>query len=391
MVFYKDLHLKKIMTLLNDGNKSPRAMYVGGCVRDHILDLPIKDIDIATIHTPDKVTKILKQAFKILPIGIEYGTVVAVTPIGNVQITTLRHDIETNGRHAVVSFTDDWAEDAMRRDFTINTLLMDMRGNIIDPLQAGIRDLKRGIVRFVGDADERVGEDVLRILRYVRFHARFGRGALDNDYLKIFKQYKTLFQKLSRERVTEEILKTIQYPSAFKYLKQFERAQILPLPKIAQDQIKIFETLSKSKLMSTELALALWAHGSRTKWNRIKSYLKLSNAAMMHIDYILQGQKLFKATDRQTYLLLLYRYKRDVARHIIIFGLAKRGETSARIKSELKKCDALEAPVFPVSGKDLIARGFTAGPALGATLRALETKWIKSGFKSASLDAMLRK
>ncbi|MEC8664362.1 MAG: CCA tRNA nucleotidyltransferase, partial [Pseudomonadota bacterium] len=160
------------MTLLNEGRENPMALFVGGCVRNALIGAGTTDIDIATIHTPQQTTEILSaDGIQVIPTGVDHGTVTAVIDSVHYEITTLRRDVETTGRHAVVAFTADWREDAMRRDFTMNTLLADCDGNVYEPLGLGVEDAKSGRVVFVGEAEERIKEDYLRILRFFRFHA----------------------------------------------------------------------------------------------------------------------------------------------------------------------------------------------------------------------------
>src|SRR6185437_3989474 len=191
------------------GAEGGTARFVGGCVRDTLLGRPIGDIDIATPLTPDRVLARLKAAgIKAVPTGLVHGTVTAVTPQRHLEITTLRRDVETDGRHARIAFTADWAADAARRDFTMNALYLDADGNLFDPM-GGLADLRAGRVRFVGDAATRIREDVLRLLRFYRFHAQLGRGTADPTARAACHALAALLPSLSGERIAAETLKLL--------------------------------------------------------------------------------------------------------------------------------------------------------------------------------------
>ena len=186
-----------------------KAYVVGGCVRDAIVKRPIKDIDIATPQTPENVIKLLTaEDIKVIPTGIKHGTVTAVHGKETIEITTLRRDLDCDGRHAEVEFTNNWQEDAARRDFTMNALSMDLDGNIYDYFN-GIHDLHKGIVKFVGNPDARVQEDYLRILRYFRFEAHYGTHAIDKESLNACIKFKQNIESLSGERIQAEMFKLL--------------------------------------------------------------------------------------------------------------------------------------------------------------------------------------
>src|SRR5579859_1773793 len=185
------------------------ARFVGGCVRNTLIGKPVSDIDIATVLTPERVTEALKAAkLKAVPTGVEHGTVTAVAGGKPFEVTTLRRDVATDGRRAVVAFTDDWKEDAQRRDFTINALYAAPEGEVFDYFE-GISDLEAGRVRFVGDPVTRIREDYLRILRLFRFHAWYGEGALDPDALRAAAHERSGLARLSGERVSREMLRLL--------------------------------------------------------------------------------------------------------------------------------------------------------------------------------------
>lgn len=216
---------RTLMAALSSGGISAR--FVGGCVRDAILGLKPADIDIATPEEPQTVIHRLQAAkLKAVPTGIDHGTVTAVVPPSVFQITTLRRDVSTDGRHAVVSFGTDWAEDARRRDFTINALYADADGQLYD-FVGGRADLAAGIVRFIGTPAERVAEDYLRVLRFFRFHARFARGAPDTASLAACSAAAGRLDRLSGERIRDELLKILALPNVAEALALMQESGIL--------------------------------------------------------------------------------------------------------------------------------------------------------------------
>jgi len=225
----KNPNLMAVVDALSTGGTEIR--YVGGCVRDSLAGRPAGDIDIATPEPPEKtIEKIEAAGLKALPTGIAHGTVTAVSGGEPFEITTLRKDVKTDGRHAVVDFTDNWIEDASRRDFTFNALSASVSGEVYDPF-GGIDDLANGVVRFVGRATQRIEEDVLRILRFFRFYAYYGQASPDQDALFACRKFAPQLSKLSGERVRTEFLKLLLAPdpvSALTYMRQGALEVVLP-------------------------------------------------------------------------------------------------------------------------------------------------------------------
>ncbi|RYD82996.1 MAG: CCA tRNA nucleotidyltransferase, partial [Sphingomonadales bacterium] len=236
--------LEKLMAAL--GEKDAMVRFVGGAVRDTLLGLPVKDIDCATRHLPEDSSRLIKQAgFKAIPTGIAHGTVTALLPSGHVEVTTLRRDVATDGRHAVVAFTDEWREDAARRDFTINALSADPLTGEVHDYFGGLADLDQGLVRFIGDPLQRIAEDHLRILRLFRFHERFGRGAPDQAGLAACIARANDLMALSRERIADELLKLLggKNPAATVRL-MFDSGIFRPIiPEIDESGVERLERL----------------------------------------------------------------------------------------------------------------------------------------------------
>lgn len=378
MDFYQHKDIQKIFKVLNGRSRASQIMIVGGAVRDYSLGLRVSDIDMATLYNPEIVIDKLSPFFKMIPTGMAHGTVTALTGFGAVQITSLRRDEKTDGRYAEIEYTDDWVEDARRRDFTINTLLMDATGKIFDPLGLGLDDLKAQKVRFVGNAEERIVEDYLRILRYIRFQARFGRGVMPASMLKIFKEYKVGLKRLSIERVTDEISKIIFLTDGFKILSSCIHGGLLSFPKIDPVFIKFHKKIILKNFMTAPLAFALFSSFKKSNWNRLKKNLRLSNKIIDSVDCLLEC---WAIRDKKSLDYQLYRFGTDTVRQIYLLWMLEKNYSAQRVEKELIALDQLVVPVFPLSGGDLIKAGYKQGAALGAELLRLEKKWVRSGFK----------
>lgn len=383
------------------GDKNLR--FVGGCVRNALMGYPIGDLDFATTLPPETVSeKLTAKGIKVVPTGIDHGTVTAVINGTGYEITTLRHDVETDGRRAKVAFTDDWAADAARRDFTVNALYADSSGHIYDPLGTGLPDIARRKIRFIGDAETRIHEDALRILRFFRFHTSYGRGVPDNKSLKACTALAPLVKNLSRERVTKEFFGLLAHPRAGKTLSLMAAHAILPhlLPKkldtarfdyLAKLQATA-PTLTHDALMATRLfSLGLDA----SKKFALATNPLILNTKMQNILRVIGTEKIktlrFEYNDLR---LLLYRHGHLAARTVLDVAAATQKIPSARYKKMVTLLADTPVPVFPVTGKDLIAQGVTAGPSMGHLLKKLETRWIKSCFlldKKTLLAALSKK
>lgn len=331
------------------------------------------DIDLATQLLPQEVMKRLKAAgIKVVPTGIDHGTVTAVIDKTPYEITTLRRDVETDGRHAIVSFTDDWLEDAERRDFTINTLSANLHLKIFDPLGRGVDDLKKGKIVFVGNPAERIAEDYLRVLRFFRFYARYGKGKPDKAALAACAVASRKIKTLSKERVTQELLKILQVPKSPSVLQLMRDINILKGVIASSYQVNALTKLIKQQKDKTDEAMAarlvMLAGLKRSGVTRIKEELRLPNKMITQMLEILSAIKTLDVVSDHSVKLSLYRHGIDLTRQALL------------IKGAPAKFMKLEAvPVFPVTGKMLLKEGFTAGPAMGRELKRREAAWIKAG------------
>lgn len=364
--------------------------FVGGCVRDAILMRPIKDIDIATNLTPDAVMAALDKArLRAVPTGLKHGTVTAIADHVGFEVTTLRHDVETDGRHARVAFTDDWRADAARRDLTMNALFCDAKGLVHDYFD-GVSDLRAGRVRFVGDPAQRMDEDYLRILRFFRFHADYAAGDFDADAIAAATSRRFELKRLSGERLRQETLKLLLARNGVAVWGEMLR---LGFAEAYLPQATTLDRLIKVVRLEQELgiepaairrlaALAITGSGPT-----IGETLKLSNAERARLDLLSATRPDFNAADAHLVRRQIYDLGNDRALDLLLIDWGLAGPESDWRRA-LDIIQSWPKPVFPVAGRDLLKLGIEAGPELGAKLAALEAWWIAGDF-AADREACL--
>ncbi len=347
--------------------------FVGGAVRDDLLNLPVSDVDLATKLKPDEVVERLEAAkIRAVPTGIDHGTVTAVSSGSPFEITSLRRDVSTDGRRATVAFTDDWQEDAARRDFTINALSADpVTGDIYDYF-GGKEDLLARRVRFIGDPLERIAEDHLRILRFFRFHARFGEGELDPEALAACTSRANDLMALSRERIADEMLKLLAVEDPAPTVKvMLDRDILRPVvPEIERPALARLELLveaeRKARMKPDPLRrLASLLPRDPEVSGQIAARLKLSNKARKRLACAASEE--IPGTVRE---LAYYNGAECAADRLLLAGKA---DLAAGISH-------WEAPRLPISGGMLIQRGLTQGPVVAKTLQAIERQWVARDF-----------
>jgi poly(A) polymerase len=365
----KNRGMKRLLSAL--GASEGLTRYVGGAIRDDLLGFPVSDIDLATRIPPDEVMQRLEAArIKAVPTGIEHGTITAVSDGHPFEITTLRRDVSTDGRRATVAFTDDWKEDAARRDFTINALSADpVTGELFDYF-GGLADLERRHIRFIGDPLQRIAEDHLRILRFFRFHARFDAGEPDAAALDACTQRANDLMALSRERIADELLKLLEVPDPSPTVAiMLERGILRPiLPEL--DGLKHLKALiaaeREAKLSPDALRrLAALLPRDAEIADDIGARLRLSNKARKRLACTAE-RDLGSSPEA-----LAYRIGLDCAIDRLL--LAGRSADAARIAG-------WHRPRLPISGGDLIKRGLPQGPIVARTLRLIEDRWVAAGF-----------
>jgi poly(A) polymerase len=362
------------------------ARLVGGVVRNALLGRAVSDIDVATPLVPPIVQQKLAAAgIKAVPTGIAHGTVTAVVNGKPFEVTTLRRDIETDGRRAVVAFTTDWAEDAQRRDFTMNALYADLAGTVYDSV-GGVADLHAGVVRFVGDPVSRVREDYLRILRLFRFHAWYGAGPLDAAALAAVAQEKRGLAKLSGERVAKEMLKLLEAPNPVPVLVAMGEAGLL-----AQVMPGAPDIQRLKRLVAADGAAALAADGllrlaallprDRALALEVAVRWKLSNPASERlIDLAGGADTITPYLSRDDVAARLYKIGPDRFGDRVRLAWADAPQAFVQWRTFLAVAKDWQRPVFPLSGHQVMAAGVAKGPAVGKVLAEVEAWWVASGF-----------
>ena len=352
-------------------SKHGMIRYVGGAVRDDLLDLPVSDVDFATRLRPEEVMEKLEAAhIKAVPTGIEHGTITAVADGQPAEVTTLRADVSTDGRRATVAFTDDWMADASRRDFTINALYADPESGEVHDYFGGLDDLKAGRVRFIGDPLVRIAEDHLRILRFFRFHARFGQGEPDSAAIEACTARANDLMALSRERIADELLKLLALPDPSGTVSlMVERGILRPvMPEIDSSErlVRLIETESRGSFLPDPLRrLSALLPRDPDSAEKIAARLKLSNKARKRVG-------LAAATDLSDNAeALAYWIGTESAQDRLL--LAGQAEDAASLT-------AWPVPKLPISGGQLIKRGVPKGPQVAKTLQAIEREWVAAGF-----------
>jgi poly(A) polymerase len=352
--------------------------YVGGAVRDDLLGLPVNDLDLATRLRPDAVVERLEAAkIKAVPTGIDHGTVTAVSDGQVVEITSLRRDVSTDGRRATVAFTDDWREDAARRDFTINALSADpVSGEIFDYF-GGLDDLGSRHIRFIGDPFQRIAEDHLRILRFFRFHARFGSGPPDSAALEACTARANDLMALSRERIADELLKLLAVgdPSATVAIMLANGILRPVLPEITPDRLGGLEALiaaeQDAKLPPDSLRrLSALLPRDRLAADEVAVRLRFSNKARKRLSCAAHDE--LDSDPR----VLAYRNGIECAVDRLLLA-GKAGEAA--------EIGQWRLPRLPITGGALIKRGLPEGPVVARSLRAIESRWLEDGFPVGDL------
>ncbi|MBY0280935.1 MAG: CCA tRNA nucleotidyltransferase [Alphaproteobacteria bacterium] len=341
--------------------RGAEARLVGGCVRDALLDIKTNDIDMAVNVPPDRAEEILEKTnIKVVPTGIEHGTITAILNKMPFQITSLRQDFQTDGRHAKVIFGTDWLEDAKRRDFTINALSLDKDGNLYDPFN-GQSDLEKGIIRFIGNPVERIQEDYLRILRYYRFLAYYGKG--EPIIIPELKNCRERLASLSKERIAQEFLKLLGANSPLISLALMKKDEIFlslfgenpSLEKI--ESIVGLENLSDIRISPIRRLYALYEN---------KDKLLLSNEQKKHLHSL---NKALLETDRRR---VYYYFGKEITLDWTLW--------TEDYQENLSWLNQQTDLIFPLKGQDLLDKGIKAGPLLGMVLKKTEDWWISKDF-----------
>jgi len=363
------------------------ARIVGGAIRNALLHLAVKEIDVATTAVPDEVLRRVDGAgWKAVPTGIEHGTVTVLIDGTPLEVTTLRRDVETYGRKAKVVFGRDWVADAERRDFTINALSLSRDGKVHDYV-GGLADLAARRVRFIGDVAQRIAEDYLRILRFFRFHAWYGAGAPNADGLQACIRARAGIETLSRERVRAELLKLLLAPHATPTLATMSETGLLGCVLGGVALLASFENMVKAEAaigLEADAVRRLGALGVAVKEDgeRLAQRLRLSNAELQQLTTLERWWRVSPAAGEKLARALLYRLgpRHFVDQVLLAWSRSPAGAADPAWRGLASLPQKWTAPAFPLKAADFVRRGIATGPALGATMRAAEEAWIAADF-----------
>lgn len=391
------------------------ARFIGGCVRDSILNRPVKDIDIATPVPPEQVMAVLEKAgIRTIPTGIDHGTITAIVDKHHFEITTLRIDVKTDGRRAQVAFTDDWTADAARRDFTINAMSANEDGDVFDPYN-GMEDLGQGRVRFVGDALQRINEDVLRLLRFFRFFAEYAKPPINAEALIACRKMAHRLSELSGERVRGEIFRILMAPNTADTLAMMRAEKVLEhiLPEagdvarlralawllergIRMDELETDPVRRMAALMAPDCVLR--------DANTVAERLKFSNFERRHLEQLVAppptGVKQPISSQWSDKQVRRACFHLGPAVLIDLALLAWAGEIAETPRQKtpviegwervLKSIIACPTQEFPLKGRDGLKLGIAAGPELGRALKQVEQWWIEGDFQAGRENCLKR-
>ena len=387
--FYRSKNIKRVFSILHSGEDKTQAMFVGGCVRKYLLKEKIDDIDIATILTPDQVIeKFQNSDIEVKKTGIEHGTLTIVLNNQHFEITTLRKDVSTDGRHATVSFTDNWEEDSERRDFTVNAIYLKQNGSIFDP-QSGVSDLKKKKIKFIGNPEKRIKEDYLRILRFIRFSIEYGSFDFESEALKAIQTNLNGIVQLSKERIYGELNKILK----LKNLEQiFKNKIFFDIFKLVFPEFKYMERTKnfsiirnlKLKILDRNNILALLLVDSSDNHEYFCHKYKVSNETRDYLDFcgknfkeVQKNKNFFKKDLKKN---IFFHKKNKIKSLFFIYSLAKTNFKPKDLMSMFSKIDDMYIPKFPITGKYLLEKGIKSGKKMGMAIKEIEKKWIDNNF-----------
>ena len=387
--FYKNKDLKFIFKKLQDGipEEKVAARFVGGCVRKYLLNEKVDDIDVATILTTDQIKEKLKDTnLKIIDTGVKHGTVTILSGNHKVELTTLRRDIKTDGRHAEVEYIDDWDQDSERRDFTINAIYLDINGKIFDP-QMGKNDLKNNNVKFIGDPQKRINEDYLRIIRFIRFKIMYNN-IVEQYSSETIKQNLDGIKQISKERILTELLKILDLKNFLKINQSSNLKELFLLifPEFLYlhrlDRLK--KIYNKSKL-NRDILLGILLIDEKDNHEYFSHKYKVSNNINKALEKFSKNMKKIRDDKNFFEKNLLKNVYLNGKNHLIALNLINYS-VNFKIRlndfnDNLRKILKIKVPLFPIDGKFLKQKGMQEGQSLGDVLKSLEKEWINNNFK----------
>ena len=387
--FYKNSELKFVFKKLQEGfsNQSKIAMFVGGCVRKHLSNKEIDDIDIATSLTTDQIKeKFDNTKFRVINSGIKHGTVTLVSDKLKLEVTTLRKDLKTDGRHAEIEYTDDWNEDSKRRDFTINAIYLDIKGKIFDP-QLGVKDLKNLTVKFIGDPHKRIEEDYLRIIRFIRFSLYY-ESEIENKTIEAIKLNINGIKKISKDRILTELFKILDTRNFTKLNnnKDLREIFLLIFPELKNlDRLDRLNKISNQFNFDTTTLLAILLIDKTNNHEYFSHKYNISNNLKKNLQILaknfinLNGDKNFFIKDLKKNFFYFGK------EHLITLNqLNYSNNNQIKLKDYLntfKTINTLILPKFPFDGNFLKNKGIKEGRKIGKMLKLIEEDWLDNGFK----------
>ena len=398
--FYKNKNIKILFKNLENGESKDKevAMFVGGCVRNHIQSKEIGDIDIATIFTPEEIKKKLQNSnFKVIDTGLDHGSVTVASADIKFELTTLRKDIKTDGRHAEIEKIENWKEDSKRRDFTINAIYLNRKGKIFDP-QQGVKDLNNNVVKFIGDPQTRIEEDFLRIIRFLRFSIQYN-SSVEHSTIQAIKLKLNGIKNLSKERVLSELLKILKLENFCDIKNNTKLLEIFTLvfPEFKNiNRLKNFD-LVKNHIENTEILwLSILLIDIKDNHEYFSHKYKVSNKINDSLDLL--GKKFKEVKTNKEF------FKKNLKNNKYIIGaknlkilyclyiLEKKKISIEEIKLFLT-IDRVSIPKFPFDGKFLLKKGFQEGKNIGIVLKEAEKIWIQNNFNLSSdeLEIIIKK
>ncbi len=383
--FYKEKEILKIFRILNSDNRK-NAMFVGGCVRKYLLKEKIDDIDIATPLTPSEIIKKFHNSdFEIKKTGIQHGTLTLINQGKKYEITTLREDIATDGRHATVTFTNDWRKDSDRRDFTINAIYLDENGKLFDP-HDGFSDLRKKQINFIGDAEQRIKEDYLRILRFIRFTIQYD-SEINPEVIKKIKLNLSGFKSISKERIYDELLKILSLKN-FPYLilKKNELTEIFMLLFPELKYLNRLKKFNKTLLneISNESIISLLVVDQSNNSEYFSYKYKISNKFKYKLNllskYLVEIRKNKNFFSDQIKKNLYLNGKNLMLELNLLTYFENKKKSLKDYQNINKKLNKITIPEFPYDGKFLIDKGLSEGKKIGRVLKLIEEKWLENKF-----------
>jgi len=378
-----------IFSILNEIGKDTKVRFVGGCVRKAICGENITDIDLATSLEPSEVKrKLKKEDIEVIDTGISHGTVTALLNKKIFEITTLREELSTDGRHANVKFTTSWDKDALRRDFTINAIYADIEGRIFDPLN-GMEDLKNGKVKFIGSIEKRIQEDYLRILRYFRFFTEYSKTDHDQDSIRFIKQNINGLNNISNERILSELKKILTIHNINSLLSNSISNKILQniFPQLKYyERLKIINNLNKKikKKYDKILILALLILDESNSYEYFCHKYKTSNNIKNRLENISKNYLSLKDNNfasKENIEKAIYLSNKDYVLDLLLFSICVNKKIRNLDLNKLTNyINTYKVPIFPITGEYLKKHGYKTGKILGEKLKFLEKMWVENNF-----------